>query len=238
VHRQYSCSQQLAALYMTKYFLVHLLILIISTSTAQQHKWEYGFQGGINLNTAYGSSISKQYRDQTVGLSVGGNLKLNTSAHFGVKVLPSYDVYGWAYRDLLFESDILSGSKSESLYKLHYLNLPLLASYSFGNKVKVNVEAGMWSGLLLHSTLVIKTKYPSGAETVTRNTSNSFKNINAGLSAGIGMQVPLTSRMALGVQVRNTTGLTNISKAPASTPNISDIKTLTFSALTGLSFNL
>jgi hypothetical protein len=225
---------------MTKYFLSHLLLLLATfTGTAQQHKVEYGFRGGINLNTAYGSGISKQYSGYTTGLSIGGHLKVNTSAHFGVKISPLYDVYGWAYRDLYLEDSVNGLAKADVIFKPTYLNVPVLAEYTWGRKVKVSVGAGGFFGLLLSSRYVTKLKTPiSGRPAVTKTNSESFKRFNAGLTGSVGVQVPLTSRMALSVHVQNATGLTNINKAPAGAPNMSDIKTLTFSALAGLRFHL
>ena len=94
------------------------------------------------------------------------------------------------------------------LEKLNYLNLPVVAEYSFGKKIKFKVDAGFFAGYLLKATAVQKIKEPV-ASTHTFTLTNR-KSINFGVSAGAGLQISLTSKIKLDLGIRDNLGLANI----------------------------
>jgi opacity protein-like surface antigen len=217
-------------------FFSLIFISLFLNGKAQKYNLEYSFQSGLNLNTIHGKTNLKQSASVLTGLSVGGHFKINVNKHFGLKAAVAYDQYGWANRSLVFEDNLGTEiGKSDVLSRLNYLNLPLLAEYSFGNKIKFNLDGGIFLGFLVSSKVITKVteSLQPGQAATTTSPSNSTKAINFGVAFGAGVQIPITNIFKLDFGVRDNLGLTNIGKSQ--TVN-SSIKTNTFSILAGVTF--
>jgi Outer membrane protein beta-barrel domain len=213
------------------------LISLFLIGKAQKHSMEYGFQSGLNLNSIHGNTGLKQSASVLTGLSVGGHFKINMNKRFGVKATLAYDQYGWALRSLVFADNFGAEiGKTDVLIKLNYLNLPLLAEYSFGNKVKFNLDGGIFLGFLVSNKIITKVteSLQPGQAPKTISTSDNKKSTNFGILFGAAIQIPVTHKMKLDFGLRDNLGLTNISKSP--TVNSSSIKTNAFSILAGVTF--
>ena len=219
---------------MKKYIFLSFLFLTISLcGRAQKNPIEFSFQTGVNINAVYGNSGLKKYTGTIAGLHVGVHFKMKMNRHFAIKALLAYDQNGMAYRSLTFTNDMGNDlGTGDLLEKLNYLNLPVVAEYSFGKKIKFKVDAGFFAGYLLKATAVQKIKEPV-ASTHTFALTNR-KAINFGISAGAGLQIPLTSKIKLDLGIRDNLGLANIYKPQASESGT--IKTNSFSILAGLTF--
>ena len=222
---------------MKKHFSLSLILIVLFLFTkAQKNAIEYGFQSGVNINSAYGSGISKLSRGSTAGLHAGGHFKIQMAKHFGLKAILAYDQYGWAYHDLAFENG--NGTRLETgdlVNKLNYLNLPLLAEYSFGDKTKFYLDGGVFVGYLLSSKMIKKINQPSS---YTQNIgSGQRRSGNFGVSAGAGIQIPIAHKIKLDFGVRDNLGLANIYKPQSSSDNAT-MKTNAFSIVTGLTFQM
>jgi opacity protein-like surface antigen len=219
-------------------FLSLIFISLFLFSKAQKHPMEYGFKSGLNLNTIHGNTGFKKSASVLTGLSVGGYFKINLNRHFGVKAILAYDQYGWALRSLVFADNFGTEiGKTDVLIKLNYLNLPLLAEYSFGNKIKFNVDGGMFFGFLLGNKIITKVteSLQPGQAPKTISKSDNNKATNFGLSFGAGVQIPVTHTVKLDFGVRDNLGLANISKSQTVH---SSIKTNAFSILAGITFKM
>ena len=214
-----------------------IFIGLFLITNGQNNAIEYGFHSGLNLNSAYGEAVFKKYNSVLSGVSISGHVKIKKRKQFGLKIILAYDQYGWAYRSLTF-ADSTWPTKGDVLFKLNYLNLPVLAEYSFGKKIRYYIDGGVFCGLLLSNHLVtrLKNAAPPYQETVTKTKSDSRKTANFGLSLGLGLQIPITSKIKLNVGLRNSTGLTNINKS--SSAYTSTIKLKSFSILGGLVFEM
>jgi hypothetical protein len=213
-----------------------ILISLFLIGIAQKHTMEYGIQSGINVNSIYGNNSLKKYSSILTGLSIGGHFKINMNKHFGVKAILAYDQYGWALRSLVFEDNFgVEIGKSDILSRLNYVNLPLLAEYSFGNKVKFNLDGGIFLGFLVSNKIITKVTEPlqPGQSPKTISTSENNKATNFGMSFGAGLQIPVTHTIKLDFGVRDNLGLANIYKSQAAG---SAIKTNAFSILAGVTF--
>ncbi|HSK12261.1 MAG TPA: outer membrane beta-barrel protein, partial [Phnomibacter sp.] len=146
-----------------------ILISLILVSKGQKAKIEYGFQSGSNISTAYGNGISKDYRSPLTGLHVGGQLKIFTANNWGFKFLMSYDQIGWKYKSILIENSAGTGLVNADISStLNYLNMPVLAEYSFGKKIKINVDGGFFLGILLNNKIITQLKQPIPPDQVAR----------------------------------------------------------------------
>jgi len=125
---------------MKQILLCLFLINLFLVGNGQKAKIEYGFQSGLNISTAYGRNILKEHKAPLTGLHIGGHIKINKTENWGFKLIMSYDQIGWKYTSLTFESNSSSTGlvTVDVIIKLNYLNMPVLAEYSFGKKVKIN----------------------------------------------------------------------------------------------------
>lgn len=151
-----------------------------------------------------------------LGFNVGGHVKFNTSQRFGIKAILRYEQQGWAYRSLTFEDNTgTTIGKGDVLFKLNYLNLPVLAEYSFGNKVKFTLGGGLFFGFLLNNQIITKINEPVAPNpvTITKNRSDYRKTTNFGLSFSAGVQIPVSHTIQLSFNLHENYGLQNINKS-------------------------
>lgn len=225
---------------MPKHFLLTALFaLSLCIVNAQKNSKEFGFHGGINFNSANGNGINRNYRSMQFGFNAGGSIKINCTNNFGVKIIFNYEQYGWAYRSLFLEN--ASGTdigKGDIIYKLNYLNFPVLAEYVVGNKIKFYANAGVFVGFLIKNERITKVKegLNGGAPSTSSSSLNYSKAINYGIAAGFGIQMSLTHKIKLNINLRNDAGLANINKPLGSTSN--SVKTNSLSISPGLTFPL
>jgi hypothetical protein len=219
---------------MKKYWLA-LSILYCSNSFAQQHKFEYGIQTALNINSAYGNAVTSEYKSTLTGFGAGVHLRYNATSHAGIKATLQFDQNGWSYRSVTFNGTGLAPlNKGDVLYKLNYINLPVLATYSFGKKIIFTTGAGFFTGVLVSDHFTIKIKEPSPNTTTTK--SSSTKSFNFGIAAEAGIQIPLQSKLKLDIGLHDTYGLTNT--LINNGPNKSVIKTNVFSFIVGVSMKM
>ncbi len=216
-------------------FSALLFIFSFSIGKAQDHLLAYGINAGINFNNARGNALNKEFADNLKGYAFGGLVKMNLTNKFGVKLQLQYEQNGWAYRGLIFENSTGTGLvKGDILYKLNYLNLPVSAEYSFGNKTIFNLNAGLFFGFLLNGKTIVKEPTMSGI--ITHTTTAKTKTTNNGITVGAGMQIPITTSIKLGIGLQDNLGLKNIN--PSSGLLQSSIRTNSFLIHTGLTFIL
>ena len=198
---------------MKKNILLFLIFIsFFFMSNAQENKMAYGFEAGANLSTAYGKNVGKEQNGIVAGLHLGGHFKINITHHFGIKTLLAYDQVGSSYGALVFENSTATGLvNGELVNKLNYLDLPLLAEYSSGNKIKFNINAGVFAGYLLKYTLITKTDEPGVR--AKRTYPDTRKSMNFGVSAGTGIQVPITNTIKLDIGIQDNLGLSNTYKS-------------------------
>ncbi|MGG9961290.1 porin family protein [Ferruginibacter sp. SUN106] len=208
------------------------LFTLCTRVSAQKNNIEYGFQSGVNLSSAYGDNVGKEQNGIIAGLHIGGHIKVNVTNHFGVKAILAYHQTGSTWGALLFENSTATGLVAGELHnKLNYLNLPVLAEYSTGKKVKFNVNAGVFAGYLLKYTMVIKTEEPGIS--AQRTSPGNRKAINFGVSAGTGIQIPIATTIKLDIGLQDNLGLSNTYKQGNGTAKINS-----FTVMAGLTFAL
>ncbi len=226
---------------MKKHFaLTFISITFFLFSKSQDKVFEYGLHAGLNLNTAFGTAVNKDYKDNLLGFNIGGHFKINTSNRFGIKAILHYEQNGWTYRSLTFENNTgTTFGKGDVLFKLNYIYLPILAEYSFGNKLKFYTDAGIFLGALLNNQIITKIKepVPPNEITTTKSKSDSRRPVNFGISFGAGLQIPFSPTLKLGVNILDDYGLLNINK-PTGSSTSTTIKTNSLSLSLGIVFTL
>lgn len=113
---------------------------------------------------------------------------------------------------------------------LNYVELPILAKFTWGRTLQFYADAGFYVGYLLHA--VEKTKgtspiyedqkgdtltvqgYPVPAQNFTANTdiTSSIKRFNVGVTGGVGLALPMDARNKVFFDARFEYGFINIQK--------------------------
>ncbi len=193
-----------------KVTLLVALILFITVAKAQKKSIEYGVSGGVNINNATGNITAKNI----TGFNIGGLFKINTSAKFGIKTGLFYDQMGWSYRSLVLEDFNGNLVNGDVFFKLNYLNLPFVAVVTFGNKIKINIEGGVFGGLLLNNKFITELHDVTtpGRINKTETSSSSYKSTNWGFLLGTGLQIPIGHKLKIDVGIQNKLGMSGIYK--------------------------
>jgi hypothetical protein len=194
-------------------FFFSLNIFLFTHAFSQDYKFEAGIQGGPNLSYfSYKNSFIQNARKPTdIQFSAGLFLQYNLSENFSLRIDPTFDRKGYQYKDVTFTDNSGNMLGTGKLYgHLDYITIPVLFKASVGNKVKYFVNAGPSIGLLLSETFIYDNPYGNGNQK-THNT-NQYKKADAGITAGLGIAIPLGNAVALSFEVRNNVGLTNINK--------------------------
>jgi hypothetical protein len=113
---------------------------------------------------------------------------------------------------------------------LNYLELPILAKFSWGRTLIFYADAGFYAGYLLHaeektkdsSSIYVDQKgtpltiqgYPVPAQNFTANTdiTSSIKRFNVGVTGGVGLALPLDAHNRVFFDARFEYGFINIQK--------------------------
>ena len=201
---------------MHKHLLLIILALILAlTNQAQKRLIEYGFTGGLTTNSASGSGVANMAQRNLIGFSMGGQIKINTSNNFGIRMILEYAQLGWVNQNLTFPDS--SFSTGTVTFRMNYLNLPVMTEYSFGHKLKCNLEAGLFVGLLLTNQVItnLKGTFPPYRTTITKYSSDYRKSVNYGFAGGIGFELPVHSRTSIHLNFRDMEGLANVYKQAA-----------------------
>ncbi|UTW66418.1 PorT family protein [bacterium SCSIO 12643] len=128
------------------------ILMIFSISYAQDYKWELGVLGGIN-QTHY---TNKPYNDWAfrLGPTVGLSVKYNWKEHFSVYTNIIYQ-QGHLVEQYIDHScgGKLSGLCYGSLERRitnQYLTMPVMTRWSYGQKLKLFVDAGVQMSYLFN----------------------------------------------------------------------------------------
>jgi len=207
-------------------------ILTTEICHGQVKKFDFGLEGGPSLKSLYGNSVLKKNHKWGIGFSGGLFFQLNFKRNISLRTNIVYERKGSI--DPYQRTD----SSGNPLGKLitngnyDYLTLPILIRATFGHKVKYFVNAGPYFGYLIKAGWEQK-----GDNFTTRkgDLTAYTKRFDSGISAGLGLTIPIKSRFYISFEIRNNLGLYNISPAVY---NDNCIKTNSTNLLFGLTYKL
>ena len=173
-----------------------LICLIVSSFMSMTAQWRIGITAGASYNNC---SIDNHYMSDwhyegTWGNIIPGNLNLGT---FGI--MGQYDINDW----LGIRTDINLTMKNHREYRTlistnyevmnHYLQLPLMASFSCGNqKLRGFFNLGFYTGFWLdsHNDGIMDNKYTSVKTGYWKNEFDNVRDqrLDLGLVGGAGFE--------------------------------------------------
>ena len=133
--------------------------------------------------------------DAKIGFALGGFLTFNISGDFSVQP------------ELLFvqKGTKWSDGDAKAVFRLTYLEIPILAKYSFA--VGTNMKASVFAGPALALKVGATTYVEVGGESITEDLDEA-KGMDLGLAFGAGMEWPLGNNVVT-FDIRYTLGLSN-----------------------------
>jgi hypothetical protein len=90
---------------------------------------------------------------------------------------------------------------------LDYVVIPLLGNLQFGSKIRFNIFAGPYLGILLNQRDVLDSPFDG---TVKISNQNVYATTDFGISGGASIEFELLNNIGLEVAVRNDFGLSDV----------------------------
>jgi len=225
------------------FLFISIFRLLMQTSQAQVR---IGIQGGLSVPNLSGGNneISQGYRSR-LAPNFGITAEFGITNNLSIEPQVNFDGQGGQRNGLQPVTSanlppLPSGGYYYANFKnvaiLNYIELPVLAKYTFGlGGIDLDVNAGPYIGFLLHATentsgtssiYVDKNGTPfvmsdgnGGYVPVPRqpfdgsnDVTSSIHKVNVGIAGGLGVMLPVTGRGSFSLDIRGLYGLNNVQK--------------------------
>ena len=97
-------------------------------------------------------------------------------------------------------------------YNLHYIQVPVLGKFKFGQKLKFTCEAGPYIGFLVAAKGGIDPDFSTSFVYPLYNLIDTYYTMDVGVKAGVGMEIPTLNGQILLIGARYTQGFIDVSK--------------------------
>ena len=198
----------------TSFFIFACIFLsFFSTAFGQQEsKHALGFEGGAGVSFLRGLENIEEYHNPTLCYAAGINYQYSFNESFSFFSALDYERKGSVVNATATDQSGEPVGEIVAHANYDYLVLPLLARFSFGKQLKMFMNAGPYVGYLLKVTSVTD-ENDIIPHTELDVTDESYK-YDFGISAGLGMKIPIKNKISFNVEVRNNLGLVNTRSAP------------------------
>ncbi len=196
---------------MSKKITLLFALLLFNAKLISAQTLSIGPMAGVNVSTIKSASNTKSL----VGLSIGGFLNYSVNDHFGLGAKLMYSQLGSAY------------TTSDDIHRLNYLQLPLTATYYFGdagNQFRPKIFVGPYVGALLRAN------HKNGDEVMGGDGQPFYNKTDVGGLIGAGFNYRIKSRTWLNIDAGLGKSFTDITNAGLGYHN------LAFSINAGVSF--
>ena len=201
----------------SKKFLCTIILLtafnFLNAQDSKSLKLSLGIEIGPNLSTFYGESNQHYQTIPAIG-STGGltfQVFINKLISFRTSYLFQLKIEKPKKGEIPVSGILNSSGSHNKQSNFYYLGIPILLQFNFGKKLGFFVNVGPNLSFLLKGEEVIKINdNPPQKSTITG------KKVDFGLTAGVGLLIPIKERFALTIEARNNFGLTPLDKYQAS----------------------
>ena len=206
---------------------------VLGTAYGQTNKVDIGVEGGPSLIFLRGNDLIDNNHKPAMGFSGGLFFQYNFKKVISLRTNIAFERKGSVSTA---QSTDLNGNplgEFNTNTNFDYLTFPILIRATFGQKVQCFVNAGPYFGYLIKQTSVSKS---NNIPTTTIDNTSLDKRFDLGISAGLGLSLPIKTRFAFSFEVRNNLGLYNVSEVPVI--NNGTIKTNSTNFLLGFTYKL
>lgn len=166
---------------MKKIYLIIAAFALTATVKAQSKgNIEFGFNTGYSMSTI---SDDDDFAETNQTFNVGASADFYFSDRWSIKVKAIYDRKGWD-KDFLYDTN---GNAIRTDINLDYLTIPVMANWHFGSKRNWYLNFGPYLGFLMSAK----------ETTLDTDIKDAFNTTDAGLALGIGVKIPLSSKLKL-----------------------------------------
>jgi len=166
---------------MKKIYLIIAAFALTATVKAQSKgNIEFGFNTGYSMSTI---SDDDDFAETNQTFNVGASADFYFSDRWSIKVKAIYDRKGWD-KDFLYDTN---GNAIRTDINLDYLTIPVMANWHFGSKRNWYLNFGPYLGFLMSAK----------ETTFDTDIKDAFNTTDAGLALGIGVKIPLSSKLKL-----------------------------------------
>lgn len=237
---------------MRKVLLLVALLAFLQTGTISAQMPWLGVHGGLSIPDLSGGSGNQLSSDYTSRLAANFGLQAEWHIYHRFSLQAELNFAGQggqrngiqpitnlpaSYQALVPPGSYLYADFDNKAV-LNYLELPILAKFTWGRTLQFYADAGFYAGYLLHA--VEKTKgtsdiyeddkgqdpltvqgYPVPAQDFTANTdiTSSIKRFNVGVTGGVGLALPMDAHNKVFFDARFEYGFINIQKYSADGSN-------------------
>lgn len=207
--------------------LIALLSLAPLFSQAQESKFEIGVLGGPGLS-AYGGF--KDYSNH-IAYSYGFKFQYNFHEHIGFNSGLFYEHRGERLLNLTTQWP----GDPENIYShFHYLTLPISLKFFGGKKNNIFFQTGPYLSALM-SAWVTSTY---GSNSGSRYLTGDFKSIDLGWTFGTGIDIKLSPRFFLPLEIRYNYGLLDLRRKDSENPGFpANVRHQGFQFMIGLTYH-
>ena len=210
-----------------------LFIICTASLSAQKNKLDIGIAAAPNYNYLYGfDGLAAASYGPLMAFSAGLTVQYNLP-----KVVSFVSGFFYEKKGETVSGHVIYPSGNQEAFKVkyffNYITVPLLARFSFGKKIKFFAEGG---GFVSYLTRSYTRSSGTAVNYSNDNTTFFYKRPDAGVSAGLGISLPLGEKLLLNIEARNNLGLMNISVFPVY--NNKSLKTNSINLLVNLAYKL
>ncbi len=196
-----------------KYLYLVFSVLISTIQThAQKNITQYGLLTGCSFVNLYGNPYIETFLEPALRMTGGPSVYKPLSKHFSVKSNLFFESKGAAGSFPLFDEsgELMGFYDTKVSYK--YLTIPLLFDYYFGNKLKGNLTAGPYLGMLLSQKITFTE--PVSGETILKKGTSDYMPLDGGIVLGGGARYAINRRINISLEGRFNIGMSNIVSRP------------------------
>jgi len=197
---------------MNKIRILLVILCIHSAALSQQRFVQYGGITGVSFVNLYGNPFIEAFLKPKARIVVGPSVYYPLSNHWAVKTNLFYESKGATGIMPLFdeEGEPLGFFNTEIHY--NYLTIPWLFDFTFGRRLKGNLSAGPFVGILIHQRS--RFTKPITGETIEQKGTAGFYPWDGGAVFAAGLRYSVNKRVTLSLESRINIGLSNIVSQP------------------------
>lgn len=216
--------------------LLSFFLILFENSLAQKLELELLLRP--TLTSLRGNQIVKDIYGPTINFSTGVNVQYLLKKNSFVSLCILYEKKGGRDETHIVLNDAQNQPYADGTVlfesNFDYITIPIQCGKKFGDKIQYQFGLGVYTGFLMKQKNV--TKGINGLFDITEDNTDSYTNIDFGLSGSFSMYIPIQQSIAIKVGLDDYLGLVNTSDVPV--VDDGTIKHNSFGLTLGLNFKL